>query len=110
MSFDLGPLDRIELGVFCSAILEVGGTMLSDDLRLWATVSGGAQPIVEASVDGTQYHTLNAWPQMNGVYVDNPGFQLESINQYEVRFIRITEQAGMGAIHLDALEALPLAQ
>ncbi len=106
--FTLGPIGRIELGFLCDAIVEVGTTTgPSNDFTVWAQVTPGAEPVVEVSLDGTQYVTLNPWRQSNGVYADNPGFQLEAEKLYAARFVRITNASTKGTIELDAVEALP---
>jgi len=108
LSHDLGPLDRIELGLLCSSIREVGGNTVSDDFRIWGRVEGGAQPVVEVSTDGTNYFAVNFWPSSMGTYRENPGFQLEVPQIPQARFVRITEVAGQGQIRIDAIEAFPL--
>jgi hypothetical protein len=108
--FSVPPLGRIELGLLCGSITEVGLTSsggASTDFRVWAMVDPGAIPVVEISMDGTHYVTVNPWPRMDNGFQTNPGFQLEAAGWASARFVRISESGGAGAIQVDALEALP---
>ena len=111
MSFMIQPLGNIQLGFFCSTIVEVGvmpgATGASDDFVIWGSVVGNARPVVEVGEDGSSYTAVNYWPQQNGTYVTNPGFQLE-VPMYEAaRFVRISEGSGEGMLQIDAVEARP---
>lgn len=114
-SFTIPPLGRLELGFFCSYVRELGvirdslgNSSPSDDLKVWGSVTGG-KPVVEVSQDGTHYVTLNSWLQKSdGSYVTDPGFKLEVPMWEWARYVRISETSGVGALQVDAVEALPV--
>lgn len=105
-TYDIVPLGRLELGFLCHTIREVGGTMLSNDFVIHGSVEGSVQPIVEVSVDGSDYVAVNYWPKLNNAFVADAGFQLEVPMWSAARFVRISLGAGTGVIHVDAIEAL----
>jgi hypothetical protein len=109
-AFVLGPGDTLEFGILCDAIVEIGGTNgASDDFKLWATATGGAQPVVEVSLDGTNFVVTSPWPNpQNKGFVDNPGFQLEAALLTSARFVRVSNPSSKGMVSIDALEAFPV--
>lgn len=112
--FDLGPNGRLVVGFYCSEILETGiadgAVSASNDFYVYATVEGGASPVVEVSSDATNYFALNQWQLDDGG--SKAGFQLEKASLPLARYVRISNAAGVGVIHIDgvqALRSLPLA-
>ena len=115
--FDLGPNGRLVVGFYCSEILEVGiadgAVGASNDFYVYASVDGGASPVVEVSSDATNYFALNPWQldvgaadMGSGLGLGKAGFQLEKANVPLSRYVRISNAAGVGAIHIDGVQAL----
>jgi hypothetical protein len=104
-SFDVQPLGSLELGFLCSLIisqtLAPDGTLMPDFI-VYGTADQGASPAVEVSLDGTTYVSVNPWASANG----QARFELQAAMLTQARFVRISETAGGGQIHIDALEAV----
>ncbi|MEO6952581.1 MAG: hypothetical protein ABI321_12260 [Polyangia bacterium] len=110
--FDLGPNGRLVVDFYCSEILEVGlppGLPVgpSNDFYIYATVDSNPMPIVEVSTDATNYFVLNPWSLDAGMGTGSKaGFQLEKASLPVARYVRISNAASTGTIHIDSIEAL----
>jgi hypothetical protein len=95
--FNLGAGGSLEVGFRCSVVVEHGG-MNSPELKIWSTVPSGSTAVVEVSLDGSQYQTLDVLASPDQT------FDLARIGVSTVRFVRIAD-SGSGGIGIDAVEA-----
>ena len=101
-TFPLNSMDKIEAAFLCSIVIEhsdATGTPVPS-LQIFATLDAGASGVVEVSYDGSAYDTLDR------LDVDNKTFSLSRSSLHVIRFVRITNVGGQGAIHVDALQGL----
>lgn len=88
----------IDLGFRCTPPVERGGEG-SADIRIWSTVPGGADAVVQVSDDGAVY---TDWMVLEE---SNQALDLARIDRTYVRFLRIASRSGSGIL-IDAVEAL----
>ena len=96
----LGDGDAIEVAFRCGAVIEKGGmnAMITHELKIWATVPESGSAVVEVSLDGAKFETLDF------LDTSDKEFDLERIHAQVVRYVRI-RATGVG-VQLDAIEAL----
>lgn len=92
---------RLEVAFRCSQITENGGSgdMVTPDFQILGTVPEGGRAVVEVSLDGTDYVTLQPLTQGDQTF----DLSREAISV--VRFVRISDSGG-GGITIDAISAL----
>ncbi|HUS68912.1 MAG TPA: hypothetical protein VMZ28_30455 [Kofleriaceae bacterium] len=98
MTFALPAGGFIDLGFRCTPPVERGGEG-SPDIRIWSTVPGSADAVVQVSEDGRTYVD---WMVLEE---SNQALDLARIDRTYVRFLRIASRTGSGIL-IDAVEAL----
>ena len=114
-SFLIMPAAGIDVGFMCIGSVTIrevgndGSKQASNDFRIHGTADPSALPVVEVSVDGSNFVAVNPWPYADNSrtsYLPDPGFQLEAANLVQVRYVRISEAGSKGTISVDSVEAL----
>jgi hypothetical protein len=104
VSYQLPATGRLEVAFRCSQITEKGsvGDEISYEFQVLSTVETGASAVVEVSLDGINYTSL----QYNLTQSDQ-SFDLAraALDMPVIRYVRISDVGG-GGISIDAVSAL----